>query len=155
MKSAKFDEEFVKGLIKQKEGEKLDFKQKITSREKIAKTLAGLANTEGGIILVGISDGKKVVGIDPEEERYMVESANEEFCFPRVSLTVEEIKLFDEKNPDKSDDNERSILVVEVKRSQGPKIVCRGKNGDHKTYIRVADQTLALRPQTDSENTVD
>ncbi len=144
MKSAKFEEEFVKSLIKQKEGEKLDFKQKITSREKISKTLAGLANTEGGFILVGVSDRKKIIGIDPEEERYMIESANEEFCVPRVSLTIGEIKLFDEKTTEQTEENERSLLLVEVKKTQGPTVFCKGKNGELRSYIRVNDQTLAV-----------
>ncbi len=155
MKSAKFEEDFVKGLIKQNEGVRLDFKQKITSREKIAKTLAGLANTEGGYILIGVSDRKKIIGIDPEEERYMVESANEDFCIPGVSLIIEEFKFFDEKSAEQTDQNERSILVVEVKKTQGPKIFCKDKNGESKTYIRVHDQTLAVRTETDSENSVD
>lgn len=59
MKSAKFDEEFIKNLLKQKEGEKLDFKLKITSKEKIAKTLSALSNSQGGFIVVGMSDQKK------------------------------------------------------------------------------------------------
>ena len=67
MKSAKFEEEFVKDLLKQKEGEKLDFKLKITSKEKIAKTLSAMANSEGGFIVIGMSDHKKIIGIDPDE----------------------------------------------------------------------------------------
>jgi predicted HTH transcriptional regulator len=144
MKSAKFEDEFVKSLIKQKEGEKLDFKQKITSKEKISKTMVGLANTEGGFILIGVSDNKKIIGIDPDEERYMVESANEEFCVPRVSLTIDEIKLFDEKTTDQTEKKEYSLLLVEVKKTQGPMIFCKNKNGELKSYIRVNDQTLAV-----------
>lgn len=144
MKSAKFEDEFVKSLIKQKEGEKLDFKQKITSREKISKTMAGLANKEGGFILIGVSDNKKIIGIDPDEERYMVESANEEFCFPRVSLTIDEIKLFDENTTEQTEENERYLLLVEVKKTQGPMIFCKNKDGELRSYIRVNDQTLAV-----------
>ncbi|GAA0881312.1 hypothetical protein GCM10009119_42820 [Algoriphagus jejuensis] len=144
MNSAKFDEEFVKSLIKQKEGEKLDFKQKITSREKISKTLVGLANTDGGFILIGVSDSKRIVGIDPEEERYMIEAANDEFCFPKVSLTIDEIKVFDEKMTAPDGDSEKSLLLVEVKKTEGPLIFCKHKNGDLKSYKRVNDQTLVL-----------
>lgn len=133
----------------------MDFKQKITSKEKIAKTLAGMANSEGGFILIGVSDDKKVIGIDPDEERYMIESANEEFCVPRISLSTDEVKLFDDKTAAQTDLNERSILVVEVKKSQGPTVYCKDKNGLLKSYIRVNDQTLAIRAEADPEDTVD
>ncbi|WP_199708095.1 AlbA family DNA-binding domain-containing protein [Algoriphagus lacus] len=144
MKPTKFDQDFVNKLIKQKEGKTLDFKQKINSKEKIAKTLGALANTEGGFILVGLSDKKKITGIDPEEERYMIESANEEFCVPRVSIAVKEIKVRNEKYPMFSDEEEISLLLVIVKKSEGPIIFCKSSNGEMKAYKRVHDQTLAV-----------
>jgi predicted HTH transcriptional regulator len=143
MKPAKFEEDFIKSLIKQGEGEKLDFKQKITSKEKIAKTLAGLANTEGGYILIGISDKKKIVGIDPEEERYMIESANEDFCIPNVSLEIDEIKIFDEITSEQAKE-EKSLLLVEIKKAIGQQILCKSKDGLLKSYKRFDDKILAV-----------
>jgi predicted HTH transcriptional regulator len=143
MKSAKFEDDFIKSLIKQNEGEKLDFKQKITSKEKISKTLAGLANTEGGYILIGISDKKRIIGIDPDEERYMIESANEEFCVPPVSLTINEIKIYDEKYPEQYED-ERSLLLVKIEKASGPKVCCKTKDGRLISYVRINDRTLAV-----------
>ena len=64
----KFDEEFIKKVLKSEEGISLDFKLKVSSKEKIARTISALANTKGGIIVVGISDQKKITGIDPNEE---------------------------------------------------------------------------------------
>ena len=55
----KFDEEFIKKVLKSEEGISLDFKLKVSSKEKIARTISALANTKGGIIVVGISDQKK------------------------------------------------------------------------------------------------
>ena len=143
IKSAKFDKEFVKGLLAQKEGSKLDFKQKITSKEKIAKTLSAFANSEGGFIIIGMSDKKKLIGIDVDEECYMIDAANEEFCLPRVSLTLDEIKISGDKNQEEVF-CEKSLLLVEVKKSQGPTVFCKSKTGELKAYRRVNDQTLAL-----------
>ena len=98
MISTKYNQEFVKKIIQEKEGNQLDFKQKVTSKEKIAKTLAAFANTTGGLILIGLSDQRKIIGIDPEEEQYMIDSANEEFLIPRVSLRFHTIKLPNEKS---------------------------------------------------------
>ncbi|MDP2040743.1 MAG: ATP-binding protein [Algoriphagus sp.] len=144
MKSAKFDEEFIKNLIKQKEGEKLDFKLKITSKEKIAKTLSALSNSQGGFIVVGMSDQKKIIGIDPEEERYMIEASNEEYCIPSASLIIDEIKVFHEKFPSTELESETSMLIVEVKKSPSTVIFCKNKIGEMKAYKRINDRTVAM-----------
>lgn len=49
-------------LIKDGEGETLDFKKEITSVNKIAKTIVSFANHKGGIILVGVNDNKTILG---------------------------------------------------------------------------------------------
>jgi predicted HTH transcriptional regulator len=81
----KLDEDFVNLLLKENEGLKLEYKQQISSQEKIAKTLSAMSNTAGGMILIGISDQRKIIGIDPEEERYMITAANESFCLPKAN----------------------------------------------------------------------
>jgi predicted HTH transcriptional regulator len=142
MKSTKFDQEFVNKILKEKEGKSLDFKQKITSKEKIAKTLAAMSNTDGGLIVIGLSDQKKITGIDPEEERYMIESANEEYCIPRVSLAVHEVKVFNEKHFLEPDEEEKTLLLIEIHKTLGPLIFCKSKTGEMRTHKRVGDQTL-------------
>lgn len=144
LNSAKFDQEFVRDLLKQKEGLRLDFKQQITSKEKIAKTLSALANSEGGFIVIGMSDKRNIIGIDVEEERYMIEAANEEFCIPRVAMILDEIKVYPDKTSTEENDEEKSLLLVEVKKSLGPLIFCKNKSGELKAYQRVNDQTLAI-----------
>lgn len=143
MKSKKFDEDFVKFLINSKESKALDFKQKVSSKEKIARTLAAMANTDGGIILIGLSDQKKITGIDPEEEKFMVESANEIYCFPRVSLFCEPYQMPD-PDAEKKNMDEKFLLIVEIKKSAGPKIYTSDKAGNRKLYIRVDDQTRLI-----------
>ena len=144
MNSTKFNQDFVKKLIRTKEGKHLDFKQKITSKEKIAKTISAFANTEGGIILIGVSDKKRVVGIDPEEEKYMVETANSELCIPQASLTYYPIKW--PKDVDLSEDNEEDIylLLVKVNPSEVSQISCKTQSGELKAYQRVNDQSVAI-----------
>lgn len=144
MKSEKNIQDFVNKLIKKKEGKSLDFKQKITSKEKIAKTLAALANTEGGYLLIGISDRRKIIGIDPEEERYMIESANEEFCEPSVSMELRQVKIANENYPDLSDEEELELLLVKVHPSPNRLIHVKVESGELKAYRREGDQTLAI-----------
>ncbi|MEJ7666538.1 MAG: ATP-binding protein [Hymenobacter sp.] len=66
----------LRALIRQGEGERLEFKKKTTHPTRIARTLASLANTHGGQVLVGVEDDGRVVGVcDAEEEMYLLREA--------------------------------------------------------------------------------
>lgn len=143
MNSTKFNEEFIKNLIRQKEGKLLDFKLKITSREKIAKTISAFANSEGGMLLIGVSDKKEVIGIDPYEEQYMVESANEMFCEPHASLSYYPIKWTNE-NPLDFDNEELIVLLVKISPQKDGLVYCISNSGERKAYKRSGDQTLLI-----------
>lgn len=136
----KFDQDFVNKLLKQREGQTLDFKQQITSKEKIAKTISAMANSEGGIILVGLSDQRKIIGIDPEEEKYMVEAANEQFCVPKATISIEEVKI----NEGEQGRVEKYVLIVEVSKASDYLIFVRKESGELKAFKRENDQTLSL-----------
>lgn len=138
----KFDEEFVNTLLKSKEGIYLEFKQKVSSNEKIAKTISSLANAEGGILVVGISDQKRIIGIDPDEEIYMINSAISSYCFPEPKIKIEVIRWVD-PNPSPYENEEKSILKIVIPRSLDP-IKAKTKNGDWKIYRREGDHTITL-----------
>jgi hypothetical protein len=136
----KIDEDFVNLLLKENEGLKLEYKQQISSQEKIAKTLSAMSNTAGGMILIGISDQRKIIGIDPEEERYMIAAANENFCIPKVSLEVFTIKI----KPQSAFEEEKYVLLVLVHPSEGPKIFVKQRDGSEKAFTRVGNQSKLL-----------
>jgi predicted HTH transcriptional regulator len=140
MFSKKFDQEFVTKLLKEKEGVRLEFKQQISSQEKIAKTLSAMANTEGGLILIGTSDQGRIIGIDPAEERYMVHAANQAFCIPKASLEFHEVPI----NPTSPFEEEKYILLVLVHRSEGPLVTVLQPDGSQKAYQRVGDKSLGI-----------
>lgn len=144
MESEKNIQDFVNNLIRQGESDTLDFKLKITSKEKIARTISAMANSKGGVLVIGVSDQKKIIGIDPEEERYMIESANEECCIPSAIIHVEELKLFNENYPEQSNDDEISLLLVRIHPTTQGLISVKSSAGNLKTYRRVGDQTLAI-----------
>ncbi len=75
-------------LKKIREGEHQcqDFKFRIDSSQKIAKTLSAFANTDGGSLLIGVKDNGKISGIDPQEEFYMIEGAAKLYCKPPVDF---------------------------------------------------------------------
>ncbi|MCW8799234.1 MAG: ATP-binding protein [Prosthecochloris sp.] len=55
-------------LIEQGESKHTEFKRVVHSPKKIAKSIAAFANTEGGVILIGVDDDKRITGIHSEKE---------------------------------------------------------------------------------------
>ena len=135
----KIDQDFVNLLLKEEEGLKLEYKQQISSQEKIAKTLSAMSNTAGGLILVGISDQRKIMGIDPEEERFMIEGANQDFCYPKADLELQVITL----DPESVYEDEKYVLLVIVQPSKVGTIYVKQRDGSQKAYRRVGDKNLS------------
>jgi predicted HTH transcriptional regulator len=136
----KIDQDFVKQLLLLEEGDQLEFKQQINSQEKIAKTLSAFSNSKGGILVIGISDQRKIVGIDQEEERYMITAANDSFCIPRVSLEIKPVTI----DPEYYLEDEKMVLVVLVHASLGPRVFVKQKNDSLKAYCRIGNQSKVL-----------
>ena len=135
----KIDQDFVNLLLKEEEGLKLEYKQQISSQEKIAKTISAMSNTAGGLILIGISDQRKIMGIDPEEERFMIEGANQDFCYPKADLELQVITL----DPESVYEDEKYVLLVIVQPSKVGTIYVKQRDGSQKAYRRVGDKNLS------------
>lgn len=143
-KIEKFDEDSMNYILKSKENQSFDRKQKITSKKKIAKTIAAFANTNGGEIVVGISDQNQVIGIDPEEEIYMIESANELHCHPKVELSFKKLSYVD-NDPSPYESADKLLLLVQVEKAPSPGVLWReSQNSEEKFYIRQGDRSISI-----------
>lgn len=123
----------LKKIIYKGEGENVDFKQTIKEPFKIAKTITSFANTKGGKILVGVKDDKTIVGVDPEEEKYILETAADFFCDPPIKLHFEEIE---------DEEDEKIVLVVTIGESQDKPHYIKNKHEERMVYIRQHDKSL-------------
>ena len=128
----------LKKLLRTSEGDQLDFKLTISDPVKIAKTLSAFANHLGGTLVVGIRDDHTVVGIDAEEEKYVLERAAEVYCDPPVPLQFETVYL----PPVHPEGEELVVLLVRVPNSPAKPHYVQHESGDRTLYIRQADQTL-------------
>jgi predicted HTH transcriptional regulator len=141
----------LKKLIRQGEGDMLDYKQEISSASKIAKTMSSFANNRGGVILVGVRDNQTVAGIRTEDEKYMLELAADFYIKP--PLTIELVDWFVEGK-----------TVIECKIPEGIDKPYYARSDDDKwwAYVRVKDQSLlaskivldVLRKENRGENNV-
>ena len=85
-------------LIEEGEGFTIEFKRRISSAEKITRTLISFANTKGGTILFGVDDDGSIVGVESEKsEVELIEIAGREFADPPIE-TIIEIVPFDSRD---------------------------------------------------------
>lgn len=128
----------LKRIIHKGEGEKIDFKQTISDPYKIAKTISSFANTRGGKILVGVRDDKSVLGADPEEEKYVLETAAEFYCDPPIKLKYDEVE---------DEEEETIVLIVKVAESTEKPHFVRDENEQRHVYIRQRDKSIPASKQ--------
>ena len=122
----------VKKLIFEGEGVKLDFKKKITSCEKIARTMVSFTNNKGGILLIGVADNGTITGVKNEdEERYMITKAATQFAKPVIEPVFEEIYLDD-----------KMVLAVEIPESPLKPHYALADDGKWWVYVRVKDKSV-------------
>ena len=122
----------IKALILEGEGERLDFKNRISNCAKIAKTLVAFANTKGGKLLVGIADDGTIKGVkNEEEEKYMLQRAGQQYCRPSIEPRFTEQYVDD-----------KLVLVAEIDESDIKPHYALDDNGKWWVYIRIADKSM-------------
>jgi len=119
-------------LIRQGEGDRVEFKKKTTHPTRISRTLASLANARGGHILVGVDDAGRIVGVrDPEEEMYALQLAAAQYVEPPLDLHFEEVE-----------EDGRTVIIVTVAESRAKPHRAQVAEGDWRGYVRVRDESV-------------
>ena len=87
----------------------IEFKREMPHKNSLADEIAAFANTQGGMILIGIDDNREIVGIELQKldsvEKMVVEICNDSIE-PTVPIFTEKLRI-DDKN----------LLKIEVPRS--------------------------------------
>ncbi|MCR9154011.1 MAG: ATP-binding protein [Bacteroidetes bacterium] len=131
LEKATGDPDELRSLIREGEHQEQDFKFRIDSNLKIARTLSAFANTDGGRLLIGVKDNGRIAGIDPEEEYFMIEGAAELYCEPKVKFSFEVFELDD-----------RLVLLIDVPPSDERPHRVKERDGSKLAYIRQADENF-------------
>jgi predicted HTH transcriptional regulator len=75
-------------LLRQGEGQRLEFKADAIKPADLAETLVAMANAQGGVVLLGVDDAGQPVGIHSSKQAYdlVLTAASHELCDPPIRL---------------------------------------------------------------------
>ena len=126
---------YILNLIAQGEHQQLDFKFAINDSKKIARTLAAFANTDGGRLLIGVKDNGAIVGVNSDEEYYMVEAGAQLHCKPEVKFEVKKWIV-----------DSKTVLEIIVAKSDNRPHYAPNKDNKPAVYVRVNDENFIAHP---------
>ncbi len=84
----------LRQLLRQGEGEQLEFKEASIKSSDLAETLTAMANARGGIVLLGVNDFGQPVGVPSvKEAKDLLETAARECATPPLVLRTSDVQL--------------------------------------------------------------
>jgi hypothetical protein len=125
----------LKSLVKRGEGLHLEFKKKADHPEKIVRELVAFANTQGGVLLLGVDDYGNLSGLKfPDEDVYVMEAAIHLYAKPNLPIQTQIIPI----------GTGLSVILFEVKSGlEKPYYWLLDKEKQiFKAYVRHKDQSL-------------
>jgi len=139
----------VQEFIEEGEGFRVEFKRRISSPEKISRTLISFANTKGGMILFGVDDDGSIVGVESEKSEVdLIETAGREYCDPQIHPRIDIVPI-----------NGKDVILCHIDESRTKPHYFLGEhreneraNGDRtentRVYIRINDKTVMASRET-------
>lgn len=122
----------LKQLVRQGEGAFIEFKLKNNHPDKIIRELVAFANSNGGMLLLGVRDDREIMGLKfGEEDDFVLQKYIHTHVHPPLPYQNERYIL----------PNEREVLIYKIPSSPlKPHVVIL--EGEPKAYIRVADRSI-------------
>ncbi|HEY3402497.1 MAG TPA: ATP-binding protein [Ohtaekwangia sp.] len=121
----------LKKLVAQGEGLTLEFKRKATYPEKILREIIAFANTQGGILLIGVNDDKTIPGLKyPEDDSHVIKEAIKK-CKPKILFEEDFIPVGNSK-----------VVIQYVIHESDRKPHYLEVNSVKESYVRINDQSL-------------
>ncbi|MCK4446158.1 MAG: putative DNA binding domain-containing protein, partial [Candidatus Marinimicrobia bacterium] len=119
-------------IIARGEDSYTEFKEERVHSDKLAAEIVAFANTEGGNLIVGVSDEGEIIGVtNLDKEMQRIDNICANNCEPTVYTTIEKLIVDDKK-----------ILIVKI--PKGPQRPYRTNRGIH--YIRTASGKRIASP---------
>jgi ATP-dependent DNA helicase RecG len=119
-------------ILQGNEGTTLEFKENITSEDKIISTLIAFSNTSGGRVIIGVQDKTRhIVGVkDPHKVTEALSNKIHDMIEPRILPNIEVISY-----------RNTHLISIEVYPSALRPHFRRSKGKENSTYIRIGSTT--------------
>ena len=93
----------------------VEFKQRFSGHDKIAKELIAFANTRGGFLFLGVDDDKSIYGLEGEKaDAELIRETAEKYCEPPLKYELINFEI-----------DRKDILIVRVFESEIGRASCR------------------------------
>ena len=120
----------IKDIIKNGESKTIEFKEIIPNSKKISQTAVAFANGAGGKIFIGITDDRKIIGIDENLDIFkVIDDLNTiiyDSCCPNINTNI-----YTENKDDKT------ILIIEIFPGNLKPYYIKSMGKENGVYIRV------------------
>ncbi len=129
------DLEELRRLVRKGEGSYLEFKRKARHPDKIAREMLAFANSEGGLLLIGVDDDLSIHGVKfPDEDIYAIETFLNKYTYPEIPYRLEKINVT----------ASRHILAYHIEESQRKPHFMRAlqEDGKKQAFVRVNDMSI-------------
>lgn len=126
----------INNILTLPESKTLEFKQDLSSFKPILKTIVGFANTAGGILIIGFSPEKGILGIDDvlQAEESLTSTISDSIS-PALLPEID-IKTIEGKN----------ILIVRVAHQRGPYFL-KSEGATEGVYMRFGSSSRKAGPE--------
>ncbi len=124
-------------FIKRGESLTVEFKQRFSAFEKIAKEIIAFANTNGGVIIFGVNDNGTICGVESEKGTVeLVRQTNSNYCEPNPIIDIFYFEI-----------DRKEIVAIEVFESKSKPIRIQDYQRQldlniAKVYVRVNDKSV-------------
>jgi len=122
------------------ESNRVEFKEKLPKdSKKYVKTAVAYSNSQGGKLIFGVSDDRKIVGIDgdPFSVRDVIVNEISNLCNPQI-FPNSYVSTIDDKN----------IIVIEVPPGTSRPYYITSEGVDNGTYVRISASSRLAGPDT-------
>jgi predicted HTH transcriptional regulator len=121
-------------ILKQKESTTLEFKSRIESPYKIARTLVAFANTSGGRLIVGVNDDKSIKGCSEIEEMSKIVHAATDLVAPPIDVAYSSVLV----------DGKYKVLIVNIEEANNKPHEAIDERALRSVYVRANDETTPV-----------
>lgn len=128
-------------LIRQGETQDVEFKASIPAPQDIAKHVAAFANTNGGMLILGVREPGEIVGVNEQRAREVIETAHQ-YLAPLPVMKVQSLQV-----------HGHAVVVVQVAPSEELHSAMGGYfgRGASQSEVLATHRAEATRPLTSAE----